>query len=130
LLDQFFELIRVQLDRALQDRILVPWHKGEPEKFKTAWDLLVADKGGLTFQPVMGMHDNVAEMIFPPCTHGHKSTISPRNHSLSLLPRFQSSRGGYNICEKREGCSADPGPSSMAEVFPDEERRPDLKEIT
>ncbi len=44
----------MQLDRAIQDEILIPWRKGEPEKFKTAWDLLVADKGGLTFQPAPG----------------------------------------------------------------------------
>jgi DNA polymerase elongation subunit (family B) len=54
----------MQLDRAFQEGILVPWRKGEPERFKTAWDLLVADKGGLVFQPKLGIFEDVAEIDF------------------------------------------------------------------
>ncbi len=54
----------MQLDRAFQDGILIPWRKGEPEQFKTAWDLLVADKGGLVFQPKLGIFEDVAEIDF------------------------------------------------------------------
>jgi DNA polymerase-2 len=95
----------MQLDRALQDRILVPWRKGEPEKFKTAWDLLVADKGGLTFQPVMGMHDNVAEIdyssMYPTIMVRHN--ISAETILCDCCPRPKVPEAGYNICEKREG---------------------------
>ena len=54
----------MQLDRAFQDGILIPWRKGEPEQFKTAWDLLIADKGGLVFQPRLGIFEEVAEIDF------------------------------------------------------------------
>jgi len=54
----------MQLDRAFQDGILIPWRKGEPEQFKTAWDLLIADKGGLVFQPKLGIFEEVAEIDF------------------------------------------------------------------
>jgi DNA polymerase-2 len=54
----------MQLDRAFKDGILIPWRKGEPEKFKTAWDLLVSDKGGLVFQPKLGIFEDVAEIDF------------------------------------------------------------------
>jgi DNA polymerase-2 len=54
----------MQLDRAFQEGILIPWRKGEPERFKTAWDLLVADKGGLVFQPKLGIFEDVAEIDF------------------------------------------------------------------
>jgi DNA polymerase-2 len=95
----------MQLDRALQDRILVPWRKGEPEKFKTAWGLLVADKGGLTYQPVMGMHDNVAEIdyssMYPTIMVRHN--ISAETILCDCCPRPKVPEAGYNICEKREG---------------------------
>lgn len=95
----------MQLDRAIQDNILIPWHKGEPEKFKTAWDLLVADKGGLTFQPVMGMHDNVAEIdfssMYPTIMVQHN--ISAETILCSCCPAPKVPEAGYNICEKREG---------------------------
>jgi DNA polymerase II len=95
----------MQLDRALQDGILIPWRKGEPEKFKTAWDLLVADKGGLTFQPVMGMHDNVAEIdfssMYPTIMVQHN--ISAETILCPCCPVPKVPEAGYNICERREG---------------------------
>ncbi len=95
----------MQLDRAIQDGILIPWHKGEPEKFKTAWDLLVADKGGLTFQPVMGMHDNVAEIdfssMYPTVMVQHN--ISAETILCPCCPGSKVPEAGYNICGKREG---------------------------
>lgn len=95
----------MQLDRALQDGILIPWRKGEPEKFKTAWDLLVADKGGLTFQPVMGMHDNVAEIDFSSMypTIMVRHNISAETILCPCCPAPKVPEAGYNICEKREG---------------------------
>jgi DNA polymerase elongation subunit (family B) len=35
----------LQLYTAWKDEILIPWKKREPESFKTAWELLVADRG-------------------------------------------------------------------------------------
>ena len=54
----------MQLARATADGILIPWRKGEPERFKTAAALLTIDKGGLTFMPPTGLHFNVAEVDF------------------------------------------------------------------
>ncbi len=54
----------MQLARATADGILIPWRKGEPERFKTAAELLTIDKGGLTFMPPVGLHTNVAEVDF------------------------------------------------------------------
>jgi DNA polymerase elongation subunit (family B) len=54
----------MQLARAVADGILIPWRKGEPERFKSAAELLVIDKGGLTFMPPPGVHFNVAEVDF------------------------------------------------------------------
>ena len=95
----------MQLDRAVQDGILIPWRKGEPEKFKTAWDLLVADKGGLTFQPVLGMHDHVAEIDFSSMypTIMVRHNISAETILCDCCPQPKVPEAGYNICEKREG---------------------------
>jgi DNA polymerase-2 len=95
----------MQLDRAVQDEILIPWRKGEPEQFKTAWDLLVADKGGLTFQPVLGMHDRVAEIDFSSMypTIMVRHNISAETILCDCCPAPKVPEAGYNICEKREG---------------------------
>jgi DNA polymerase elongation subunit (family B) len=54
----------MQLARAVADGILIPWRKGEPERFKSAAELLIIDKGGLTFMPPVGLQVNVAEVDF------------------------------------------------------------------
>jgi len=95
----------MQLDRAIQDEILIPWRKGEPEKFKTAWNLLVADKGGLTFQPALGIHDHVAEIDFSSMypTIMVRHNISAETILCDCCPQPKVPEAGYNICEKREG---------------------------
>ena len=54
----------MQLAQAVAAGILIPWRKGEPERFKSAAELLVIDKGGLTFMPPVGVHFNTAELDF------------------------------------------------------------------
>ncbi len=95
----------MQLDRALQDGILIPWRKGEPERFKTALDLLITDKGGLTFQPLLGMHDRVAEIDFSSMypTIMVRHNISAETILCPCCPAPKVPEAGYNICEKREG---------------------------
>jgi DNA polymerase II len=95
----------MQLDRAFQEGILVPWRKGEPERFKTAWDLLVADKGGLVFQPRLGIFENVAEIdfaaMYPTIMAIHN--ISPETVLCGCCENRKVPEVGYTICEKREG---------------------------
>ncbi|MBP2686302.1 MAG: polB, partial [Deltaproteobacteria bacterium] len=54
----------MQVATALMGGILVPYKKREPESFKTGVDLVVADKGGLTYLPRPGAHENVGELDF------------------------------------------------------------------
>ncbi len=95
----------MQLDRAFQEDILIPWRKGEPEKFKTAWDLLVADKGGLVFQPKLGIFEDVAEIdfasMYPTMMAIHN--ISPETVLCGCCENRRVPEAGYTICEKREG---------------------------
>jgi len=95
----------MQLDRAFQDNLLIPWRKGEPERFKTAWDLLVADKGGLVFQPKLGIFEDVAEIdfasMYPTMMAIHN--ISPETILCGCCENHRVPEAGYTICEKREG---------------------------
>ena len=95
----------MQLDRAFQDGILIPWRKGEPERFKTAWDLLVADKGGLVFQPKLGVFEDVAEIdfasMYPTIMAIHN--ISPETVLCGCCQNRRVPEANYTICEKREG---------------------------
>jgi DNA polymerase elongation subunit (family B) len=54
----------MQLDQAYQDGILIPWRKSRPEAFKSAGDLLLTDRGGLTYMPLIGAHEQVGELDF------------------------------------------------------------------
>jgi DNA polymerase-2 len=54
----------MQVATALRRNILVPWQKRHPESLKTGLDLLAADKGGLVYTPIAGLHEHVAELDF------------------------------------------------------------------
>ncbi len=95
----------MQLDRALTDGILIPWKKGEPERWKTAWDLLVSDKGGLVYQPITGLYENVAEIDFAsmyPAMMVHHN-ISPETVDCACCPDNAAPEIGYSTCRRREG---------------------------
>jgi DNA polymerase-2 len=54
----------MQILTALRQGVLVPWHKQQVEWSKSAYKLLQADRGGMVFQPTIGLHTNVAEIDF------------------------------------------------------------------
>src|SRR5262245_4471600 len=95
----------LQMDRAINSNILVPWHKNEPEKMKTALQLLTVDKGGLTYQPKMGEHEQIAEIDFASMYPSLmiRKNISPETVLCSCCRNNAVPEAGYNICEKRRG---------------------------
>ncbi len=54
----------MQVIVALRKGILVPYHKQQTERYKSASDLIRADRGGLVYQPLIGLHRDVAEIDF------------------------------------------------------------------
>jgi DNA polymerase-2 len=54
----------LQILTALRQGVLVPWHKQQAERPKTAFSLLQADRGGMVYQPTIGLHPHVAEIDF------------------------------------------------------------------
>ncbi|MDH5449731.1 MAG: hypothetical protein OEX77_02355 [Candidatus Bathyarchaeota archaeon] len=97
----------LQLYQATKDGILIPWKKREPEVFKSAWELLVADRGGFIFEPKMGIHDWVTEVDFSSMypTLMAKQNVSAETVLCKCCPNstLRVPELGYNMCEKREG---------------------------
>jgi DNA polymerase elongation subunit (family B) len=97
----------LQLYQAIKDDILIPWKKSEPETFKSAWELLIADRGGFIFEPKVGLHDWVGEIdfasMYPTLMATHN--ISAETILCSHCPnsKLRVPELGYNICEKRTG---------------------------
>ncbi len=54
----------MEMVTALRRGILVPWHKQQAERPKSAWELMRADQGGMVYQPTTGLHGSVAELDF------------------------------------------------------------------
>ena len=54
----------LQMQEALRRGILVPHQKQQAERFKTAAQLIRADRGGLVYQPTIGLHEDVVEIDF------------------------------------------------------------------
>ena len=96
---------RRSMDRAINDGILIPWRKNEPEKPKTALQLLTVDKGGLTYQPAIGEYEDIAEIEFASMypTLTVTRNISPETVLCSCCKNGAVPEAGYNICEKRRG---------------------------
>ncbi|MDH5746841.1 MAG: hypothetical protein OEZ21_07815 [Candidatus Bathyarchaeota archaeon] len=97
----------LQLYTAWRNDILIPWKKREPESFKSAWELLVADRGGFVFEPKLGFHTDVVEVDF---TSMFPMLMLKRNISAETVlckccpnSKLRVPELGYNICEKRRG---------------------------
>ncbi|UCC33304.1 MAG: hypothetical protein JSW53_05930 [Candidatus Bathyarchaeota archaeon] len=97
----------LQLYQATKEDVLIPWKKKEPETFKSAWELLVADRGGFIYEPRLGVHDGVAEVDF---SSMYPTLMADRNISAETVlckccsdSRLRVPELGYNMCEKREG---------------------------
>ncbi len=95
----------MQLNQAIQDDVLIPWQKSEPEGFKTASQLLLTDKGGLTYQPVVGLFEEVGELDFSSMypTMMARFNISPETIGCTCCPDSLVPEIGYTVCRKRRG---------------------------
>lgn len=95
----------IELLRAHQEGVLIPWRKQEAEEFKTAEDLLTADKGGLVFLPPTGVYGDVAELDFASLypTIMAKFNISPETLDCPCCPDRGVPEIGRRTCARRQG---------------------------
>ncbi len=101
----------MQLSWACHHDILIPSKKREPEEFKSAATLLLADRGGLIFNPPLGYHEDVAELDFVsmyPSIMVNKN-VSPETINCRCCPPGSFDDDHivpeleYTICHQREG---------------------------
>jgi DNA polymerase elongation subunit (family B) len=97
----------LQLYQALKDDILIPRNKSIPETFKSAYELLVGDRGGFVYEPRVGINDDVCEVDFSSMYPALmvKHNISAETVLCKCCP--DSTRRipelNYHICQKRTG---------------------------
>ena len=95
----------MEIATAYRRGVLVPWHKQEPEAWKSGLDLVRSDKGGLVYQPVLGLHEDVAEIDFISMYPSimARLNVSPETVSCKCCPDNRVPEIGYSICKKRRG---------------------------
>jgi DNA polymerase elongation subunit (family B) len=97
----------LQFYQAIKDDILIPRNKTIPEAFKTAYELLVGDRGGFIFEPRVGAHDFVGEVDFSsmyPVLMANNN-ISAETVLCKCCPNspLRIPELNYHICTRRTG---------------------------
>lgn len=94
----------LQFYNAARRGLLVPWRPTMAEAFKTRRELLVGDRGGLVFEPQVGVHEGVAEIDFASLFGNimEKRNISAETILCACCPDSENRvpELGYNICRK------------------------------
>jgi len=97
----------MEVNQALGDGCVVMWKKNLPEQFKTAEELVVADRGGFIYEPRVGIHDHVLEVDFKSLYPNImvRFNIYPETIQCSCCPdpRRRVPVLGYGICDRRTG---------------------------
>ena len=96
----------MQVEVALRDNHLIPYRKHVAEDFKDGLELLTIDKGGLTYAPVLGFHDQVAELDFASMypTLMRDYNLSPETINCPCCPDApRVPETGYRVCQRRRG---------------------------
>ena len=114
-------LTAIQSREALDRGVLVPWKSWRHEFPKTMAQLHAADRGGFTFSPDVGVHEDVHELDFSSlypniiCTRN----VSPETIRCECHDRADVPGLGYSICDE---------PGYLPEVLqPIVDARDDLK---
>jgi DNA polymerase elongation subunit (family B) len=98
---------QIEVNAAMAKGYPVPWKKNMPENWKTAEELLIADRGGLVLEPVVGLHENVLELdyasLYPNIMVLHN--ISPETMLCCCCPDSNNRvpQLGYHICSRKKG---------------------------
>lgn len=72
----------MQIRQSIEDGVLIPWKKNRPEDMKDGEQIMLADRGGLYLDPVVGVHANAVELDFASL---FPSIIATRNISPETM---------------------------------------------
>ncbi len=97
----------LQFYQAVKGDVLIPRNKSIPEAFKSAYELLVGDRGGFVYEPQIGIHEGVGEVDFSSMypVLMVKNNISAETVLCRCCPnsRRRIPELNYHICEGRKG---------------------------
>ncbi|WP_136590959.1 type B DNA-directed DNA polymerase [Salinigranum halophilum] len=95
-------LTAIQIREAHSRDVLVQWKSWRPERFKTMRQLHEADRGGFTFAPDVGFHEDVHELDFSSLYPNIIVTrnISPETVRCDCHDRSDVPGLGYSICDE------------------------------
>jgi DNA polymerase, archaea type len=97
----------LQFYQAFKTDVLIPRNKSIPEAYKSAYELLVGDRGGFVYEPIVGIHDNIGEVDFSSMYPALmvNNNISAETVLCKCCPdsHLRIPDLNYNICEKRTG---------------------------
>ncbi|MGP8125673.1 MAG: DNA polymerase domain-containing protein [Nitrososphaerales archaeon] len=100
-------LSSLQFYHACRTNLLVPWKPTLVERFKDRNQLLVADRGGLVFEPKMGVQEGVGELDFHALYPNimFRKNISAETVKCPCCPDSKNRvpELDWNVCEKRRG---------------------------
>ena len=99
----------IQLDWAWRHGFLIPWEKSRPEGWKSVWQFMHADRGGLVFQPLTGVHEDVWELDFVSMYPSImvRENVSPETVGCACCPPNPDvPELGYTLCRRRRGMTA------------------------
>jgi DNA polymerase elongation subunit (family B) len=96
----------MQMEVMYRDGILIPEQKSEPEDFKRPDQLLLSDRGGLIYPPIIGFHETVAELDWPSMFPTIMAKFNVSSETINcrccpaspLIPEL-----GYRVCQRRAG---------------------------
>ena len=97
----------MEVNQALMDGCAIMWKKNLPERFKSAKELIVADRGGFIYEPRVGVFDQVLEVDFASLYPNimTRFNISPETLMCDCCPEPKRTVPvlGYGICDRRVG---------------------------
>lgn len=94
----------LQFYNATKRGLLIPWKPVMAEAFKPRSELLIGDRGGLIFEPEVGVYENVAELDFASLYGSimEKKNISAETILCNCCPDSENRvpELNYNICRR------------------------------
>jgi len=97
----------MQVNEASKMGSLVMWKKNLPEDFKTAAELVASDRGGLIYEPKVGLHEHIQEVdftsLYPSIMVRHNISPETLNCDCCQDSGEPVPGLGYWTCSKRKG---------------------------
>ena len=95
-------LTAIEVRRARERDVLAPWQKRQTEGWKSVETLHAADRGGVTFQPEVGVHEGVHELDFASLYPNviREYNVSPETVCCGCHDRADVPELGYSVCDE------------------------------